>query len=93
VVEGRKPELVGGGLLRSVVDWKGLKELRDSGEKVLADERILGGSEFVKRAFRESEEGWHTQGLPPPLPARPTSTTVVSWMPLCRRPVVMFLHH
>jgi chromosomal replication initiation ATPase DnaA len=36
--------------------WKGLKERLDSGERVRADERILGRSEFVERALRESEE-------------------------------------
>jgi REP element-mobilizing transposase RayT len=30
VEEGSRPDLVGGGLLRSVGGWKGLKELRDS---------------------------------------------------------------
>ena len=55
---GRRPELVGGGLLRSVGGWKGLEELRKSGERVRADERILGGSEFVERVLRESEEEW-----------------------------------
>jgi hypothetical protein len=56
VEEERRPELVGGGLLRSVGGWKGLKELRDSGERVRGDDRILGGSEFVERVLRESEE-------------------------------------
>jgi hypothetical protein len=56
-------ELVGGELLRSVGGWKGLKELRDSGERVRADERILGGSEFVERVLRESEEEWERRSL------------------------------
>ena len=38
---GRKPELVGGGLLRSVGGWKRLKELRGSGEKVRADPNLF----------------------------------------------------
>jgi len=63
VEEGRRPELAGGGLLRSVGGWKGLKELRDSGERVRADERILGGSEFVERVLRESEEEWERRSL------------------------------
>jgi putative transposase len=63
VEEGRRPELVGGGLLRSVGGWKGLRELRDSGERVRADERILGGSEFVERVLRESEEEWERRSL------------------------------
>ena len=63
VEEGRRPDLVGGGLLRTVGGWKGLKELRDSGEKVRSDERILGGSEFVERVLRESEEEWERRSL------------------------------
>lgn len=55
---GRRPDLVGGGLLRSVGGWKGVLDLRDSGEKALADERILGGTEFVERAFRVSNEAY-----------------------------------
>ena len=47
-----KTEHVDGGLLFSVEVWKGLRELRGSREKVRADERILGGSEFVERVLR-----------------------------------------
>ena len=54
---------MGGGLLRSAGGWKGLRELRDSGEKARADERILGGSEFVERVLRESEEEWERGSL------------------------------
>lgn len=63
IEEGRRPDLVGGGLLRSAGGWKGLKDLRDAGEKVRADERILGGSDFVERVFRESEEEWERKSL------------------------------
>lgn len=63
VGEGRKPELVGGGLLRSVGGWKGLKELRGSGQRVKADERILGGSEFVERVLREAGEQWERRAF------------------------------
>ncbi len=44
VAKGRRPELVGGGLLRSVVGWLELKEFRDSGIRIKGDERILGSS-------------------------------------------------
>jgi hypothetical protein len=54
--EGRKPELVGGGLLRSLGGWKGLKEVWESGQRVKSDERILGSSEFVERVLREAGE-------------------------------------
>ena len=56
VESGRSPELVGGGLLRSVGGWKRLKELRDLGQKVKADERILGRPEFVERVLKEADE-------------------------------------
>jgi len=58
VDEGRKPELVGGGLLRSVGGWEGLKEARESGQRVKSDERILGRSEFVEQVLREAGEQW-----------------------------------
>src|SRR4030042_314908 len=48
IEEGSRPDLVGGGLLRTVGGWKGLEDLRDSGERVRGDERILGGSRFVE---------------------------------------------
>jgi len=54
--EGRKPELVGGGLLRCVGGWKKLKEARESGQRMKSDERILGRSEFVERVLREAGE-------------------------------------
>jgi len=60
---GRRPELMGGGLLRSAGGWKGLEELHKSGERVRADERILGRSEFVERVLRESEEEWDKRYL------------------------------
>lgn len=63
IAEGHRPELSGGGLLRTVGGWKGLKELRDSGEKVRADERILGGSDFVERVLRESAEEWERKSV------------------------------
>jgi putative transposase len=47
---------VGGGLLRSAGGWKGLKEARESGQRVKSDERILGSSEFVERVLREADE-------------------------------------
>lgn len=63
IEEGSRPDLVGGGLLRSVGGWKGLMDLRDSGGRVRADERILGGSDFVERVLRESAEEWEKKSL------------------------------
>ena len=56
MVQGRRPDLVGGGLLRSVGGWFELKEFRDSGIRIKGDERILGSSDFVDRVLRQAEE-------------------------------------
>lgn len=56
IKEGRRPELVGGGLIRSLGGWSGVLSMRGKGEKVAADGRILGSGEFVERVFSEAEE-------------------------------------
>ena len=55
-VQGRRPELVGGGLLRSQGGWSQVLSLRRKGIKVGSDERILGGDEFIRRLMSEAEE-------------------------------------
>jgi putative transposase len=54
--EGRRPELTGGGLIRSQGGWSQVLALRAKGEKELSDERILGRWEFVDQILREAEE-------------------------------------
>ena len=56
ISQGRRPDLVGGGLLRSVGGWFELKEFRDSGIRIKGDERILGSSDFVERVLKQAEE-------------------------------------
>jgi len=51
--QGHRPELVGGGLIRSLGGWSAVKSLRRSGGKVLTDERILGTDDFVERVLGE----------------------------------------
>ena len=53
--QGRRPELVGGGLIRSLGGWSAVKALRRSGDRELSDERILGGGEFVEQIIKEAE--------------------------------------
>jgi len=53
---GRRPELMGGGLIRSAGGWAAVRELRRGREGYAADERILGRSEFVEGLLREVEE-------------------------------------
>jgi REP element-mobilizing transposase RayT len=56
IVEGKRPDLTGGGLLRSIGGWTVLKGLRKAGIRVKGDERILGDSDFVENVLRAAEE-------------------------------------
>ncbi len=56
VGQGRRPDLVGGGLIRSVGGWSEVLSLRRDKERVLSDERILGSGDFVERIYREADE-------------------------------------
>jgi len=53
---GRRPELVGGGLVRSVGGWKKAKILLKGQDRVKSDERILGDSEFVENVLKRCNE-------------------------------------
>jgi REP element-mobilizing transposase RayT len=48
---GRRPELVGGGLIRSLGGWSEVLALRNRGEKQVSDQRILGDSLFVQEVI------------------------------------------
>ena len=57
IEHGRRPELVGGGLIRSLGGWDVVKKMRLRGQdRVKGDHRILGDSEFVMEILAESEE-------------------------------------
>ncbi len=56
IEEGRRPELEGGGLLRSYGGWKGVTELRRGREKYRADERVPGSSSFIEEILKEVEK-------------------------------------
>ncbi len=45
--QGQRPELVGGGLVRSLGGWSEVMALRKRGDRQAADQRILGDSDFV----------------------------------------------
>jgi hypothetical protein len=51
--QGRRPDLVGGGLLRSVGGWAVLKGFRDIGVRIKGDERLLGSSDKQTRKMEE----------------------------------------
>ena len=52
----KRPDLSGGGLLRSIGGWTALKGLRKAGIRVKGDERILGDSDFVENVLRSAQE-------------------------------------
>lgn len=54
--KGRRADLTGGGLLRSVGGWKALKGYRKAGIRVKGDERILGDSDFVIDVLKAAGE-------------------------------------
>jgi len=54
---GRRPDLVGGGLIRSLGGWDEIKKLRLSGhDRIKGDQRILGDSDFVREVLGESDD-------------------------------------
>lgn len=55
VALGHRPELLGGGLIRSAGGWAAVSSLRRGRESYAADERILGGSDFVEAVRKEVE--------------------------------------
>jgi REP element-mobilizing transposase RayT len=56
VVLGQRPELVGGGLVRSLGGWSEVVSMRRHGDREMSDERILGNGDFVQRILEEAEE-------------------------------------
>ncbi|MFH0813062.1 MAG: transposase [Pseudomonadota bacterium] len=54
--QGRRPELVGGGLIRSLGGWSQVMSLRKKGESSGHDARVLGGGEFVGEILREADK-------------------------------------
>lgn len=54
--QGRRPELVGGGLIRSLGGWSQVLPLIGSPERIEHDDRILGSGDFVAEIIREAEK-------------------------------------
>jgi putative transposase len=56
IAQGRKPELVGGGLIRSAGGWSEVKAMRRAKDHMKSDERILGDGDFAQYALDEARE-------------------------------------
>ena len=54
--QGRRPELVGGGLIRSMGGWSKVKSMRFSGMHESSDARILGSGEFVDYLLKKVDQ-------------------------------------
>jgi REP-associated tyrosine transposase len=57
IEQGKRPELVGGGLIRSLGGWKAVKDARFKARgRIKGDHRILGDSAFVMEVVEEAKE-------------------------------------
>jgi len=56
IQEGKRPDLTGGGLIRSSGGWFVLKSLRRANIHFKSDERVLGDSDFVERVLKAADE-------------------------------------
>jgi len=56
IQEGKRPELTGGGLIRSSGGWSVIKSLRRANIHFNSDERVLGDSDFVERVLKAADE-------------------------------------
>jgi hypothetical protein len=52
---GSRPDLIGGGLVRSLGGWAAVKSIRRRDVKEKGDERILGSGKFVEKLLNEAE--------------------------------------
>jgi putative transposase len=56
IEQGKRPDLVGGGLVRSVGGWEQISSLRQAQTHLKSDERILGDSKFVETVLQNANE-------------------------------------
>jgi REP element-mobilizing transposase RayT len=54
--QGRQPQLVGGGLLRSSGGWSVLRAMSQAQVHIKGDERVLGDSDFVEEVLAKQQE-------------------------------------
>lgn len=56
IEKGRRPDLIGGGLIRSLGGWSEAPKLEKGEKRLKGDERILGDSQFILDTLKESAE-------------------------------------
>jgi REP element-mobilizing transposase RayT len=85
---GARPDLVGGGLKRSVGGFAEVASLRRRGEPLLSDERILGSGTFVRSILSETEGAAMI-----PLPGRHQYPICPHWRSASRGKRRLISHH
>jgi putative transposase len=58
---GKRPDLTGGGLIRSSGGWSAIKSARKTNTHIKSDERIFGDSDFVAEVLKAADESLHHQ--------------------------------
>jgi len=56
--DGRRSDLIGGGLIRSAGGWSVVKTLRRGEDRMKGDERILGEGDFVETVLKAAQENF-----------------------------------
>jgi hypothetical protein len=56
VAAGHRPDLIGGGLVRSAGGWSALRTMRKAESWMKGDERILGEGDFVETVLKAAHE-------------------------------------
>jgi putative transposase len=56
IADGRRSDLVGGGLVRSAGGWSVVKAMRKGFDRIKGDERILGDGAFVESVLAAAQE-------------------------------------
>jgi hypothetical protein len=56
--EGRRQDLIGGGLIRSMGGWAAVKAMKKENIHTKSDERILGDGAFVEKVLAASQEDY-----------------------------------
>jgi len=63
ISQGRKPEFVVGGFIRSLGGWKEVKKLRlNRQDRMKGNERILGDGDFIMEVLANANEGYDLIG-------------------------------
>lgn len=58
IAQGSRPDLIGGGFIRSMGGWEAARQCKEQNLAVKSDERILGDSDFVEDTLQAAAENF-----------------------------------